>query len=125
MKDILKTYLNKHESCFGIVLFRSAIRFVQVWFCAAGYTIESHSHPHEDIELMFVFGSTTFFRQVDGQTQSFTPKWYHVGRRFTVSAGTVHWFTVSKWPLVFINFSRFKDGYKPVSAAIDFQPTTT
>lgn len=117
--------INRHERCIGIVLCKWKQLFIQLWFCASSYEIAAHSHPEEDIELMYLFGSTTFFR-VDSNMglQSYRPKWYHLFRTFTVKAGTVHWFTVSSLPLVFVNISKFKDGATAKSAAQDFKLTT-
>lgn len=118
--------LNHHEKCLGIVLFKWRQRFVQLWLCPSGYKIQKHSHPEEDIELMYIFGSSVFYRLTSSYVfteyqESYKPKWYHIFRCFSVPAGTIHWFEVSKWPLVFINFSTFKDNIKPKSAAIDFK----
>lgn len=113
--------INRHESCIGIVLFKWRQRFIQLWFCAGGYAIDPHSHPEEDIELMYLFGKTTFFRYTNSKVESFKPRWYHVFRKFTVKAGVTHWFTASNVPLVFINFSTFKDGFTPKSAALDYK----
>lgn len=87
---------------------------------------------------MYLFGSATFYRQIAknvtvSKNEVFTmtttnikyegikPKWYNIFRRFSVPEDTNHWFSVSKWPLIFINFATFKNGYKPQSAAIDFK----
>lgn len=123
--------INRHEGCWGLVLFKWRQRFIQIWFCKSGYEIKPHSHPEEDIELMYIFGSTTFFRMPRWSKfystfdymipEKFTPKWYHIFRTFTVNNGVRHWFKVSKWPLVFINFSTFLPGNKAKSAAIDFK----
>lgn len=116
--------INYHEKCTGIVLFKWRQRFIQLWICKRGYEIKPHSHPEEDIELMYLFGKTVFYRKHETYpdvNEVYKPKWYHVFRTFTVKAGTIHWFTVSSLPLVFINFSKFKKGYKAKSAAIDFK----
>lgn len=113
--------INRHEKCWGIVLFKWRQKFIQLWYCPAGYNIQPHSHPEEDIELMYIAGTTTFTRVINLRAQSFTPKWYHIFQTFSVKAGTYHYFKVSKWPLIFINFSTFKKGFKPKSAAIDFK----
>lgn len=123
--------INYHESCVGIVLFKWRQKFIQLWYCPKGYEIKPHSHPEEDIELMYLFGSTVFYRQNQNinyiirgwldNPESYKPKWYNVFRRFSVPANTKHWFIVSKWPLIFINFSTFSEGNKPKSAAVDFK----
>lgn len=85
-----------------------------------------HSHNDQHIELMYLFGKTTFFREkktLFPTTEGFTPRWYNVFKRFTVNAGQVHSFSVSSLPLVFVNFATFINGIEPTSAAIDFHIT--
>lgn len=114
---------NRHEQCIGVVLWKWRQTFVQLWYCPKGYEIKTHSHPEEDIELMYIFGKTVFYKDSYSSTRAFKPKWYHMFQTFSVPAGTAHWFTVSNIPLLFINFSTFKQGFKAKSAAIDFKPT--
>lgn len=127
------TLFNRYEKCIGLTLLRFWKWNVELWYCPSGYRIKPHSHPNEHIELMYVFGRTTFYRVINwttptafgpfsGETQqSYTPKWYHFGRRFTVRPGIVHWFEVSNKPLIFINFATFINGHRPTSASIDFK----
>lgn len=119
------TLFNRHERCYGLTLFRAFQWNVEIWVCLPGYEIKPHSHPNEHVELMYLFGRTTFYRinvnDVNNLfTESFTPCKKNIFKTFTISPGTIHWFKVSTWPLVFINFARFLDGHKPVSAAKDF-----
>lgn len=108
------------KSCIGIVLWKYKQRFVQLWYCPSGYNITPHSHPKEDVELMYLFGSATFYRKTKNVPEEFyTPKWFNAFKKFTVPAGTYHWFSVSCLPLVFINLSKFKEGHKAVSASED------
>lgn len=128
--------INRHERCVGIRLWKSKTRFIQLWYCPRGYKVKPHSHNDQRIELMYLFGKTIFHREAKDvfmkgkplettyvRVESYSPKWYHMFRKFTVSAGQVHWFTVSSFPLVFINFATFIDGKRPVSAATDFHTT--
>lgn len=117
---IMTKMVDRYERCIGFRLFKSISCFVQLWYCKSGYTIPLHSHDEQDIELVYLFGKTTFFRVIDGKTQSFTPSFWNIGRRFTIPAGTLHYFTVSNLPLVFINIAKFRNGHTPKSAAIDF-----
>lgn len=119
---------NRHEKCIGLTLWSFGRKHIQIWYCPRGYTIEKHSHPDEDIELMYLFGSTVFWRGSSNEVltyfeESYKPKWHHFGRRFSVKAGMVHWFVVSKLPLIFINFSTFKQKNARRSAALDFKKT--
>lgn len=116
------TLFNRHERCVGLTLFRWRRWNVEIWYCPKGYEVKPHSHNHEHIELMYLFGKTTFSRlNIDSQkSESFSPRWYHMFRRFTVLPMQTHWFKVSSLPLVFINFATFLDGYQPTSASIDF-----
>lgn len=112
--------IDRHGPCVGLRLFKSKTRFIQLWFCPEYYVIEQHSHPDEHIELMYLFGSTTFYR-LGGHIEWFTPKWYDMFKTFSVKPGVVHWFNVTNQPLVFINWSKFNPGKTPVSAAVDFK----
>ena len=116
---------NKHEKCFGITLFKFGQHRAEIWFCAPGYEIQEHVHMEEYVELMYLFGSATFYRRpiTTGIAEWATMKWWKFGRCFTVKNTDSHWFSVSKWPLVFINFQYFLEGFKPKSAAADFTPT--
>lgn len=115
--------IHRYEKCIGIPLFKSGRFYVEIWFCPRGYKIKEHSHPNETIELMYLFGKTTFFRRekTNQPEQSFTPKWYHMFRTFSVPYGWFHRFEVSSMPLIFVNFSKFFLGYEPVSASVDFE----
>lgn len=127
--------INRHERCVGVTLFRGKKHNVEIWYCPRGYEVKPHSHNDQHIELMYLFGKTTFHRQTFGQLsgkpgdtfrrlfvtkEEFTPTWKHVLKKFTIKPGQRHWFTVSSLPLIFINFATFIDGKRPVSAAIDF-----
>lgn len=118
----MTTFINRHERCVGIRLWKSSRRFIQLWFCPSGYEIQQHSHPDEEIELRYLFGKSIFYRLKGKNVESFRPRWYHFGRSFTIPAGVVHWFKVSTWPLVFINSATFPKGVTPRSAAIDYKP---
>lgn len=45
----------------------------------------------------------------------------NIGRMFTINSGDIHYFKVSKWPLIFMNIEKWKDGVRPSSAAKDLQ----
>lgn len=117
--------IRHHESCVGIQMFKWNQHTAELWYCPAGYNIQKHSHPNEDIELMYICGQTTFYRQWHAESieESFAPRWYHVFRSFTVPPNWPHRFSVGKWPLVFINFAKWKVGTKPTSASVDFELT--
>lgn len=119
---------NRHESCRGITLFKVGRYRAELWYCPAGYAIREHRHPKEDVELMFLFGCCTFYRRdnrIGNKVESANMNLADFSRRFTVKNYHSHWFTVGRWPLIFINFQRFLDHYKPMSAAEDFQETYT
>lgn len=120
--------IHRHEKCIGVKLYSNKTKYIELWFCPRGYEVKPHSHNDQHIELMYLFGKTSFSRiNVDNVnhifTETFTPKWYHMFRKFTVKAGQLHYFSVSSLPLIFVNFATFIDGKIPVSAAIDFHPT--
>lgn len=48
-------------------------------------------------------------------------KVWDLGKVFSVPANAIHWFkNNSKFPLVFLNIAKFKNGNKPVSASKNF-----
>lgn len=118
--------VNRHGPCWGLTLFRWKQRRAELWYCPRNYVIEEHSHSNEDIELMYLMGSTVFYRR-DRRTNVQEWKrmtWRMFGRSFSVKHYHSHWFTVGKLPLLFINFQHFLPGAKPRSAAQDFTITT-
>lgn len=114
--------IQHHESCLGLSLPAIGKYKIEFWYCPSEYEIKPHSHNNVDIKLMFLFGhNTRFFRcKPDGSNLiSFLARSRHMFKVFNIYAGNIHWFTVSKFPLIFINFERWKT--IPSSAAIDFQ----
>lgn len=115
--------INRHGPCIGIRLWKCGQKFIQLWIVPPNYTIEPHSHDDEDIELMYIWGKTTFYREKTPLIiiEEFTPDQnYDIGKCFTVPAGTMHWFKTTTTRLIFINFSEFLPNTKPRSAALDF-----
>ncbi len=110
---------HRHKTCTGYVLFKWGQRMAELWICPANFKIERHSHPLEHVELFPLLGHSEFFRErPNGEVQSTGSKCFKL---HTVPAGWYHWFTVTpKRSLVFINFSRWTEGFKPTSAAEDF-----
>lgn len=115
--------LNKYGPCRGLTLFKWRQLRVELWYIPSGYSIVEHRHPSEDVELMYLMGSTDFFRRSikTGIPEMAEVRWPRdFGKRYSVMNYHTHWFSVGKWPLVFINFQRFLPGLKPTSASVDF-----
>lgn len=129
--------IDRHGPCIGIRLWKSGQKFVQLWIIPPNYIIEPHSHDDENIELMYLWGKTTFWRavrvvkskfyhndelieKIETDEEGFIPTRHDVGRCFSVPAGTMHWFKTTSTRLIFINFSTFIKGKSPRSAALDF-----
>lgn len=118
----LPNIIHRHDNCWGFKLFQFGQRMVQVWFCPRGYLIERHSHEDQDIELAFVYGRAIFCKTKGDKVKSAVVSGFgNPFHTFSVPAGTIHWFSVSDRPLIFINYSKWKKGIKPTSAAIDFK----
>lgn len=114
--------INRYESCFGITLYKWGQYRAEIWFIPRNYSIVPHRHPSEDVELMFIFGRTEFFRQSirTWKIESLATTWKCFGQCFSVMNYHYHSFKTTNWPLVFINFQKFLTGCKPKSAASDF-----
>jgi hypothetical protein len=116
--------IQRYESCIGLSFPAIGRWKIEFWFCPKYYEIRKHSHPSQDIRLFFIFGhNTTFYRerntQYSSRLDSRTIKWWNIGAKFTILRNDYHWFTVSRFPLVFLNLEKWYD--KPTSAAIDFK----
>jgi hypothetical protein len=130
MISFVMTILNRHRDCIGLTLFRWKNFRLELWYCPKNFVIEEHCHPSQDIELMYLYGETTFCRRkiINNKMSEIAPfeaidvsfpKYF--GKKFTVSHDDSHWFSVRNKPLIFLNFQRFLPGKIPVSAAVDFK----
>lgn len=117
---------NKYGPCRGVTLFKWKQFRLELWVIPARYTIIEHRHPEEDVELMYLAGSTAFCRRdiKTNITESAEVRWPRdFCKRYSVKNYHTHWFSVGRWPLVFLNFQTFLSGCKPKSAAKDFLVT--
>lgn len=117
--------IHKHEICWVFSLPAIGKYKIELVYCPPNYAIKPHSHNNQDIKLIYLFGhNTRLFRcESDGtKLVSFLARIRFTGKVFTIRAGNIHWFTVSRWPFIFLNCERWK--CKPSSATIDFQLTT-
>lgn len=116
---------HSYGPCRGITLFSWGRLNIELWYAPRNYEIVEHKHSNEDIELMFLFGKSTFFRRKfktmpeESVNVSFPRSLF---KCMTVPAGYFHRFTVNRFsPLVFINIERWKPGVRITSASMDFQ----
>ena len=109
----------KYEQCLVLSFPAFGKYKIEIVYAPPGYSIKPHTHPYQDIKLILLFGhDIKFFRQKPGgYLISFHARVRHVFKTFTICANDIHYFRVSRWPLIFINFERWKS--KPTSAAID------
>lgn len=113
----------RYGPCRGLKLFQYGQYRVELWFFPRNYSIEVHSHPCEDIEVLYLFGSCQFFRMNKLKIVESTVSWKSnfIPRLLSLPAGYFHWFDVGFFPMIAINFSKFLDQHKPESASIDFK----
>lgn len=116
--------IERHESCIGFS-FPSIGRWkIELWFVPKNYTIKPHTHPNQDIKLVFLFGHNIRFHRRKPKElfgESFYATYRNIGRIFTINRNDEHSFDVSNWPLIFMNIEKWYD-VLPTSAAKDFQP---
>lgn len=127
MKHFIKRILpsiERYESCIGLSFPAIGKYKIELWYCPPHYAIAKHKHPEQDIRLTFLFGAgTTFYRErptADGSTissRTVTPR--EIGRTFNILRSDYHWFTVSKYPLIFLNVEKWYS--TPTSVAKDFK----
>ncbi len=113
--------INRYGPCWLLTLFKFKRLQIELVYCPPHYEITPHSHDNQDIKLVFLFGhNIRFFRWRSGQGLiSFFARSRHIFKVFTINSGDIHYFRVSRWPLIFINIERWK--CVPSSASIDFQ----
>lgn len=113
--------LKRYESCWVLILFRYANYQIELVYAPAGYTINPHTHINQDIKLTVLFGhNVRFYRQRPGEeVQTILSRFRNMFKTYNIYAGDIHWFQVSRWPLVFINFEKWR--VRPSSASIDLQ----
>jgi hypothetical protein len=117
--------IERHESCWGLSLPAIGKYKIECWFCPPNYAIKKHKHPNQNIKLFFLFGSgTTFHRERESEfgvkVDSYTVRgWRDFGRCFNILRGDYHYFSVSSFPLIFLNVETWFT--TPTSAAKDFE----
>lgn len=95
--------MHRVENCFGVPLWKSARRYVELWFCFS--PVKPHAHPGQHVKIIPLFGWSWFYRvnPVSSRVDSLriSPRnWF---RAFSIPAGCRHWFTGT--PLVFLNIA--------------------
>lgn len=114
--------IKKYEKCRGLS-FPSVGKYkIEVWYAPRNYRIRPHTHNNEDIKLMLLFGNNVrFHRQKAGEflSESYFATLKDIFKVFTINAGDCHSFDVSNWPLLFLNFEKWK--CNPSSACEDLQ----
>jgi hypothetical protein len=119
-------FIKRYEACW-ILSFPSIKNWkIEIVYAPRKYQISPHTHEHQHIKLILLFGhNICFYRTKKGTTnqETFNARFRDVGTMFTIGAGDNHHFTVSNWPLVFLNIEKYVDGYAPTSAAEDLQLT--
>lgn len=115
--------LFRYERCLILVLPSIGRWQLELVYCPPQYEIKPHTHSNQDIKLITLFcHNIKFYRQKPGGNLiSFHARIRHIFKVFTIRANDIHFFRVSRWPLVFINIERWHT--TPTSAAIDLQLT--
>jgi|SRR6185312_11969813 len=100
--------IHRVKKCFGVPLWKSKSRYVELWFCFS--SVMPHTHPGQHVEIIPLFGWSTFSRSEPeakagdfkaAQSIRISPrKWF---RSFSIPPGWLHWFTEA--PLVFLNIT--------------------
>jgi hypothetical protein len=94
--------IHRVNNCFGLTLFRSKKRNVELWICLSG--VLPHAHPGQHSEIIPLFGWSRFYRVNERNEMEqvlITPRrWFHA---FSIPAGWKHWF--EGVPLLFLNVS--------------------
>lgn len=111
--------LLRYECAVGIKLFQWKQYRCECWYFPKYYRIQEHSHPKENIEVFYIFGNAVFYRLSPDRKNMVIWRSNFIPKFLSLPAGFIHWFTVGRWPLIAINFSKFLYDYNPTSAAED------
>ena len=94
----------KFESCRGLTIWKSKKRRIELWFCPPRFYVSPHRHPHQDIELTFLFGSAEFYRLRGKSLRIAIMVWpFTMFRTMTIEAQDYHGFETGSLPLIFFN----------------------
>lgn len=125
MKRWIKKIFPSYERCRGLAFPSWGKYKLELWYCPRNYEIQPHSHNNVDIKLYFLFGNNiAFYRKKQSQflPDFYYARWWNIGTKFNIKAGDTHYFKVSSFPLIFLNFETWH--IKPTSASVDLQLTT-
>lgn len=113
--------VQRFKDCLGITLFKMGRIKVELWIVPPKFRIEEHTHPSQDIKIMYLWGNATFFRNdyIIHQYKSFNVSLRRIFKCFTVMHYHNHYFYNYDKTLVFINFERYFG--KPTSASEDIK----
>ena len=115
------SFINRHEACIGIKLFKWKRKCIELWYCPRGYAIDPHRHPNIDIELVVLYGRATIGRRhvLDSiyRTIFVTSNWF---KKYTILAEHYHYFRVSTKPFIFLSLELWRPGAVVTTAADDF-----
>lgn len=111
----------RHGPCWVFRLWKGRRHTIELVYAPAGYEIEKHSHPNQNISLCFLFGKARFSRlsNISGLVEADVVWPKNMFKTFNIAWFHTHWFSVSNSPLLFINLERWF--IEPTSAAEDFQ----
>ncbi len=114
--------IERYDKCVGLSFKPRGRRKIEIWFVPRKYEIIPHSHPNQDIKLIFLFGHNINFyrRKLNALLPDFfRAKFWNIGKSFNIRAGDIHYFKVSSFPLLFLNIEQWHTD-NITSAATDF-----
>lgn len=100
----------KYQRAIGITLWKSVRKYLELWIFPSNFSIDPHTHNNQDIEVLILFArNVIFFRETPCRTNlvKFKAK-FTMFKKLSVPAGYIHWFMVSKYPLIALNIATFK-----------------
>jgi hypothetical protein len=112
--------LLKHGPC-RILSFPSLFNWkIEIVWAPKDYTIDLHSHPSQDIELVILWGKDVLLRRIRGaDTDTHISKMpQSIFKKFSIRAGDLHDFSTGPSCFLFLNIEHWHS--KPTSAALDF-----
>ena len=111
----------RFDTCFGISLFRWRRWTSELWFFPPNYKLVEHTHNHEHVETVHIWGQSSFYRRPTTREhpEGIETNFRTIGKFFTVPKGWSHWLETKTGWLVVMNICKWD--CVPTATNVDLQ----
>src|SRR5437763_6643201 len=100
---------HRHGKCFGLCLFKSKRRYIELWLCMPHYSIEEHYHLKQNNIIIFLFGKAKFYKRylLSEPEKEIKLGFHNLFKGFIIYYNCYHRFVTDRFPLIFLNIAKF------------------